>query len=90
MGEPMNANLRRAPASGLSAFRALTLMVAASLAAPALPGGSALAQAAPSPAQEAFDKVNRLILEEYGGLSTVDRAAMGREYQTRLDALYKG
>lgn len=87
MGGPMNATLRRAPASGFPALRALTLLVAASLAAPALPGAQALAQPAPSPAQEAFDKVNRLILEEYGGLSTVDRAALGREYQARLDAV---
>ncbi|WP_027459927.1 S41 family peptidase [Deinococcus murrayi] len=78
----MNASTRRAPA-----LRALTLVMAL-VAAPALPGTVALAQTAPlSPAQEVFNKVNRLLLEEYGGLSKVDRAALGREYQARLDAV---
>ncbi|AWN24459.1 protease [Deinococcus irradiatisoli] len=43
--------------------------------------------ATPSPAQEIFDEVNDLIQNQYGGLSTVDRAALARDYQTRLTAV---
>ncbi|MBB5235636.1 S41 family peptidase [Deinococcus budaensis] len=93
----MNVTPRRTPASGLSVF-----LVAASLLGSGLLGSGTLAQsvsspfqaplappsAAPaSPAQQAFDQVNRLLQGEYGGLSTVDRAALAREYQARLDAV---
>lgn len=40
-----------------------------------------------SPAQQIFDEVNDLIQSRYGGLSKVDRAALAREYQIRLDAV---
>ncbi|MFC4452489.1 S41 family peptidase [Deinococcus sonorensis] len=40
-----------------------------------------------SPAQDLFNQVNTLIQEQYGGLSPVDRPALTREYQTRLDAV---
>ncbi|WP_309570024.1 S41 family peptidase [Deinococcus sp.] len=40
-----------------------------------------------SAAQTLFTRVNTLIQRQYGGLSTVDRAALSREYQTRLDAV---
>ncbi len=43
--------------------------------------------AAPSPAQDLFDEVNDLIQTQYGGLSTVDRAALALEYQKRLTAV---
>ncbi|WP_295818597.1 S41 family peptidase [uncultured Deinococcus sp.] len=42
---------------------------------------------ASSPAQALFTRVNTLIQQQYGGLSTVDRAALAREYQARLDAV---
>ena len=40
-----------------------------------------------SPAQDIFDEVNELIQEQYGGLSTVDRSALTRDYQARLTAV---
>nr|WP_229783938.1 S41 family peptidase [Deinococcus sedimenti] len=43
------------------------------------------AQGVVSPAQDLFNRANQLIQNEYGGLSTVDRAALTREYQERLD-----
>lgn len=49
--------------------------------------GGTGAQAASSPAQLVFNKVNRLIQDNYGGLSTVDRVALAAEYQKRLDAV---
>lgn len=45
------------------------------------------AQAVSSPAQLVFNRVNRLIETNYGGLSTVDRVALTAEYQKRLDAV---
>lgn len=48
---------------------------------------AALAKAASTPAQQLFDEVNQLVQENYGGLSTVDRVALAREYQTRLDTV---
>ncbi|THF83994.1 S41 family peptidase [Deinococcus sp. KSM4-11] len=51
-----------------------------------LAGVNALA-APSSPAQALYTRVNTLIQQQYGGLSTVDRAALTREYQTRLDAV---
>lgn len=65
--------LRVARAAGLTA-----LLLGGSLA-------PARAQGVVSPAQDLFNRVNQLIQNEYGGLSTVDRAALTREYQTRLD-----
>lgn len=62
----------------------------------ALALGSALllsgtgAQAASSPAQLVFNRVNQLIETNYGGLSTVDRVALAAEYQKRLDAVCNG
>ncbi|GGR63298.1 protease [Deinococcus seoulensis] len=49
----------------------------------ALPGADA--QSGVSPAQAVFTSVNDLISTRYGGLSTVDRAALTREYQQRLN-----
>lgn len=40
-----------------------------------------------SPAQAIFNRVNALLLNEYGGLSRVDRPALRAEYQARLDAV---
>ncbi|WP_161881700.1 S41 family peptidase [Deinococcus alpinitundrae] len=40
-----------------------------------------------SPAQDIFDEVNELIQEQYGGLSTVDRSALTKDYQSRLAAV---
>ena len=40
-----------------------------------------------SPAQNLFDEVNGLLISQYGGLSQVDRAALGRQYQQRLNAV---
>lgn len=45
------------------------------------------ASTATSPAQLVFNRVNRLLRQEYGGLSTVDRVALGAEFQQRLDAV---
>ncbi|CAM3867963.1 Protease, putative [Deinococcus saxicola] len=45
------------------------------------------AQAVPSPAQTVFNRVNFLLEDNYGGLSTVDRVALTAEYQKRLDAV---
>ncbi|WP_075834502.1 S41 family peptidase [Deinococcus marmoris] len=45
------------------------------------------AQAVPSPAQTVFNRVNFLLEDNYGGLSTVDRVALAAEYQKRLDAV---
>lgn len=47
--------------------------------------GSVEAQPQPSPAQTLFERVNTLLLDEYGGLSAVDRPALKVEYQRRLD-----
>ncbi|CAM3575612.1 S41 family peptidase [Deinococcus frigens] len=63
--------------------RALTLGSALLL------GGTG-AQAASSPAQLVFNRVNHLIEDNYGGLSTVDRVALAAEYQKRLDAVCSG
>ncbi|MDV6374419.1 S41 family peptidase [Deinococcus arenicola] len=49
--------------------------------------GDTGAQAASSPAQLAFNRVNHLIQDNYGGLSTVDRVVLSAEYQKRLDAV---
>ncbi len=48
---------------------------------------SSLSPAQYSPAQQLFDDVNALLQNQYGGLSTVDRPALAREYQQRLDAV---
>ncbi|MFK7600629.1 S41 family peptidase [Deinococcus sp. SM5_A1] len=45
------------------------------------------AQAVSSPAQTVFNRVNFLLEDNYGGLSTVDRVALTAEYQKRLDAV---
>ncbi len=45
------------------------------------------AQTAASPAQLVFNQVNALLVNNYGGLSTVDRTALTAEYQKRLDAV---
>ena len=37
-------------------------------------------------AQRLFDQVNALVLRQYGGLSTVDRAQLARDFQAKLDA----
>lgn len=48
---------------------------------------SAPAIAADAPAQQIFDEVNELLNERYGGLSPVNRPALTREYQQRLNAV---
>lgn len=73
----------------LSAFPVLTgrgtrsLLLGAAL----LLGAPGTHAQAVSPAQAAFDRVNDLLVNEYGGLSGVDRAALRAEYQARLDAV---
>lgn len=42
---------------------------------------------ASAPAQLIFDEVNDLLQNDYGGLSTIDRAALREEYQRRLNAV---
>ncbi|WP_034385713.1 S41 family peptidase [Deinococcus sp. YIM 77859] len=78
----MNAQPRPS-ARRVSALLATTLLLTSGL------GPATLAQpsAAVSPAQATFDEVNRLLHEDYGGLSTVDRQALTREYQARLNAV---
>ncbi len=39
-----------------------------------------------SPAQRLFNQVNALLSSQYGGLSTVDRVKLARDYQLKLDA----
>ena len=39
-----------------------------------------------SAAQRLYNQVNALLLRQYGGLSTVDREQLGRDYQAKLDA----
>ena len=52
------------------------------------PAASAASSAASnSPAQDIFDEVNGLIQDQYGGLSTVDRTALTKDYQARLAAV---
>ncbi|SEI99713.1 carboxyl-terminal processing protease [Deinococcus reticulitermitis] len=91
---------RTAVSLGLSALL-LASVSAGQAASPASPGSLALPSvqaqfqnpavpaqpARQSPAQQIFDEVNDLIQSRYGGLSTVDRAALAREYQVRLDAV---
>lgn len=88
----MNATPRRTPASGLSVFLAIASLLGPGLLVPSAAQSVSSPVQAPlaapaSPAQQAFDQVNRLLQNEYGGLSTVDRAALAREYQARLDAV---
>lgn len=96
----MKRPARRSAASRSSASRVPALRVAALLVSGLLGlAASAQAQVEPvrteltapaasaSPAQTVFDQVNLLLQEEYGGLSTVDRLALAREYQVRLNAV---
>lgn len=57
--------------------RAGALLAASSLATSSL---------ATSPAQKLYSQVNTLLLGQYGGLSTVDREQLNRDYQVKLDA----
>ncbi|GBF05934.1 peptidase S41 [Deinococcus aerius] len=84
----MTATPRRVPALRPSAQRVSTLLAATALLTSGLFGPGTLAQTGtlPSPAQAIYDEVNLLLQGEYGGLSTVDRPALTREYQGRLDA----
>lgn len=91
----MNATLRRAPAFPL-APRVSVLLAVTILLTSGLFGSESLAQSleiraaevpALSPAQDVFNQVNRLLRDDYGGLSTVDRSALTREYQERLNAV---
>ena len=50
-----------------------------------LPYGTA-APSGSSVAQRLFEQVNMLLIRQYGGLSTVDRMQLAREYQAKLDA----
>lgn len=40
-----------------------------------------------SPAQQIFNEVNQLLQRNYGGLSSIDRVKLTREYQQRLSAV---
>ncbi len=60
--------------------RALVLSVLTLGAAPIL-------AAALSPAQQVFDEANTLLQQEYGGLSLVDRFALTKTFQLRLNAV---
>lgn len=83
------------PLARLGLLSAL-LLAPASVAATS-PGVQAPAQAAAvppapaiaadAPAQQIFDEVNELLNERYGGLSPVNRPALTREYQQRLNAV---
>jgi carboxyl-terminal processing protease len=75
----------RAPRFRFSGTRLLgaALLGTALLAAPAATAKTA----STAPAQVLFDRVNQLVQDRYGGLSTVDRAALRSEYQLRLDAV---
>ncbi|BDP40231.1 protease [Deinococcus aetherius] len=75
---------RRRAASHLSVFLAAATLLTTG---PLGPAAGAQGAAPVSPAQATFDQVNLLLQQEYGGLSTVDRVALGREYQTRLNAV---
>ena len=66
----------------LTGWLGLPLVSAALILLPA-----ADAQSSVSPAQQLFNQVNRIMQQNYGGLSTVDRVALAREYQTRLNAV---
>ncbi|WP_026298916.1 S41 family peptidase [Deinococcus aquatilis] len=90
----------RAPRSALTSALQLSLSLSLMFSLPALAQsqvgrpGSAGSQSTGtraisdvSPAQAVFDQVNILLQSSYGGLSTVDRAALNREYQARLDAV---
>ncbi|WP_371827172.1 S41 family peptidase [Deinococcus sp. QL22] len=84
--------IRSALSPALKLSFSLSLMF--SLPALAQPGvgrsvgqSSGASAAAVSPAQAVFDQVNRLLQNSYGGLSTVDREGLNRDYQTRLDAV---
>ncbi|TDE86420.1 S41 family peptidase [Deinococcus sp. S9] len=90
----MNATPRRAPAFSL-APRVFVLLAATLLTSGPF-GSESLAQSleirsaevpALSPAQDVFNQVNTLLRQDYGGLSTVDRSALTREYQERLNAV---
>ncbi|MBI0446960.1 S41 family peptidase [Deinococcus sp. DB0503] len=90
----MNATPRRAPA--LSLAPRVFVLLAATLLTSGPFGSESLAQSlevraaevqALSPAQDVFNQVNRLLRDDYGGLSTVDRSALTREYQERLNAV---
>ncbi|GAA0503003.1 S41 family peptidase [Deinococcus depolymerans] len=87
----MNAFLRRSTPRRDRPARFRPLLSAARTAAlTALLAGlgahpGAAAQGSVSPAQTIFNEVNDLLRQEYGGLSTVDRAALTREYQQRLN-----
>lgn len=48
-------------------------------------GSLALTSALASPAQDLFDQVRSYLTQGYGGLSTVDRVALTRDYQRQLD-----
>ncbi|AWT36666.1 protease [Deinococcus arenae] len=80
----MNATPAR-PVTALSFLRAARTagLTALLLGVGVAPG--ALAQSVVSPAQDLFNRANQLLQNEYGGLSTADRAALTREYQIRLD-----
>ncbi|GGM11071.1 S41 family peptidase [Deinococcus aerophilus] len=84
----MTPSLRRPqPRRDLSVrFSPRRMLRAAALGGVMLLGASG-AQAASSPAQLIFNRVNHLLQGEYGGLSTVDRQKLQREYQGRLDAV---
>ncbi|MEF2280084.1 S41 family peptidase [Deinococcus sp. YIM 134068] len=94
----MTASPRRRAASHLSVFLAAATVLttgplgkgAGAQVSPAQVNPAQVNPVAPSavsPAQATFEQVNLLIQKEYGGLSTVDRVALGREYQARLDAV---
>lgn len=95
----MKSTQRRSPRairSALTSALKISLSLSLMFSLPALaqaevgrPGSQTGVQnrAGLSPAQAVFDQVNQLLQSSYGGLSTVDRAALNREYQVRLDAV---
>ncbi|MDB5045680.1 MAG: protease [Deinococcus sp.] len=94
--KPMQRRSPRAIRSALTSALKVSLSLSLMFSLPALaqsevgrPGAQTGAQsvAGLSPAQAVFNQVNQLLQNSYGGLSTVDRAGLAREYQVRLDAV---
>ncbi|GAA5533546.1 S41 family peptidase [Deinococcus aluminii] len=83
------SSLSRLAAAGTAEPTIRSEQIGAAQSSQAQSGQAQSSQAAQgvSPAQAIFDEVNDLLHDEYGGLSTVDRAALTREYQGRLDAV---
>lgn len=83
----MNALSLRRPRPGLGWLHLPLCLLSVTLAPAASSQTAPAPTAATAPAQRLFNQVNALVQERYGGLSTVDRLALTREYQARLDAV---